>query len=556
MRKALTVFLSSTGADLADYREAVMERLQGSDHIDCDGMENFGARDASPEDFCRKRAQECDVFVGLIGHYRGADVPGDNDQRSFTEMEYDSATDAGKPRLMYIVPDNFHPEAPPQSKKAARQQATFRKRVLNKRVVSKNFESPDKLAGAVAVDLMNYLVDKVAAGLAASTAGRPLPGQADAVKEAVAATAEGAAEGDERLTRALRLLEEGKTAEAEPLLRAVAKEREAQVAHDRKEAAAAYRHLGAIAGLREPKRAVEAYAKAVELDPDDIHGQFWLGWLQKTRGYLEIAQACFDRTLALAAGGKHNWHSYWAQLGKGDIEFARGHLGKALAAYRSAEKRAKQMSKDNLESRQWQRDLSVSYDRIGDVVVAQGKLNEALQSFRNGLVIRERLTKADSDNDGWQRDLSVSYNKIGDVLVDQGKRDEALQAYRDGLAIIDRLAKADPGNAEWQRDLSVSYNKIGDVLVEQGKRDEALQAFRDSLAIADRLAQADPANVQWQVDLLWSHWRLAWRGDEPARRWQLIVTTLRKLKAEDKLTAEQATWLPLAEAELAKVKGK
>jgi hypothetical protein len=41
---------------------------------------------------------------------------------------------------------------------------------------------------------------------------------------------------------------------------------------------------------------------------------------------------------------------------------------------------------------------------------------------------------------GWQRDLSVSYNKVGDVLVAQGKLDEALKSYRDSLAIAERLA--------------------------------------------------------------------------------------------------------------------
>src|SRR5260370_4864213 len=78
------------------------------------------------------------------------------------------------------------------------------------------------------------------------------------------------------------------------------------------------------------------------------------------------------------------------------------------------------------------------------------------------------LAKADPGNAGWQRDLSVSYNKVGDVLVGQGNLQEALQAYRDSLAIFERLANADPGNAGWQRDLSVSYERVGDVLVEQG----------------------------------------------------------------------------------------
>ena len=95
----------------------------------------------------------------------------------------------------------------------------------------------------------------------------------------------------------------------------------------------------------------------------------------------------------------------------------------------------------------------------------------------------------------WQRDLAVSYDKVGDVLVAQGNLAEALKAYQDSLAIRDRLAKADPGNAGWQRDLSVSYDKIGDVLVAQGNLAEALKSYQDSLAITDRLAKADPGNA-------------------------------------------------------------
>src|SRR4051794_19660638 len=91
---------------------------------------------------------------------------------------------------------------------------------------------------------------------------------------------------------------------------------------------------------------------------------------------------------------------------------------------------------------------------------------------------RERLAKSDPGNAGWQRDLSVSYEKIGDVQVAQGDLASALQSYRASLRIRERLAKSDPGNAGWQRDLSVSYEKIGDVQVAQGDLASALQSYR------------------------------------------------------------------------------
>ena len=108
------------------------------------------------------------------------------------------------------------------------------------------------------------------------------------------------------------------------------------------------------------------------------------------------------------------------------------------------------------------------WNYAGDYQVNRGALRLALDAYSSGLAIADRLAKADPGNAGWQRDLSVSYSKIGEVLVAQGNLPEALKTYRDSLAIADRLAKADPGNAGWQRDLSVSYAKVGDVLVAQG----------------------------------------------------------------------------------------
>ncbi len=104
----------------------------------------------------------------------------------------------------------------------------------------------------------------------------------------------------------------------------------------------------------------------------------------------------------------------------------------------------------------------------------------------------DRLAKSDPGNAGWQRDLSVSYDRVGDVLVAQGNLPEALKTFRDGLAIRDRLAKSDPGNAGWQRDLSVSYDRVGDVLVAQGNLPEALKTFRDGLAICRPAGEIRP----------------------------------------------------------------
>ena len=126
-----------------------------------------------------------------------------------------------------------------------------------------------------------------------------------------------------------------------------------------------------------------------------------------------------------------------------------------------------------------------------------------MREYREAAAVADRLAKADPGNAGSQRDLSVSYDRIGDVLVAQGTLAEALTSFRDSLAIRDRLAKADPGNAGSQRDLSVSLRaRSATRWLRKAISPRRRLAFRDSLAIADRLAKADPGNAGWQRDLV------------------------------------------------------
>ena len=85
----MKAFLSSTAKDLKDHRTAAAQAIRRMDGWECVQMEDFGARDALPDDFCRARVSECDVFVGLVGHLYGSSPPGQS--ISFTEREYDAA---------------------------------------------------------------------------------------------------------------------------------------------------------------------------------------------------------------------------------------------------------------------------------------------------------------------------------------------------------------------------------------------------------------------------------------------------------------------------------
>src|ERR1700719_2915685 len=61
-----------------------------------------------------------------------------------------------------------------------------------------------------------------------------------------------------------------------------------------------------------------------------------------------------------------------------------------------------------------QRDLSISYDRMGDLFSAFAQGEEARQAFGKSLAIRERLAQAEPDRADYQRDLIVSYVKMSE----------------------------------------------------------------------------------------------------------------------------------------------
>jgi tetratricopeptide (TPR) repeat protein len=327
-----------------------------------------------------------------------------------------------------------------------------------------------------------------------------VPGARISLTRAITAIAEGAAT-DPRYAQALALLRAGKPNDAEPLLRAVAEDKAKRAGNDAKDAAAAYRNLASIAAVSDPKRARDYYGQAARLDPSDLLGMYWNGWYQQDAGELDAAQAAYAQVIAAAKPGNDDEALLGAQLGTGGIQDQRGSLAAALATYQSANKFADRLAGSDPGNVLWQRELALSYSKIGDVEVPQGQLRAALASYQSGFAIFDRLASSEPGNDNRQRDLEFSHINIGDVELAQGGVAAALGSYQAALAIADRLARANPDNIKWQRDLSVSYDRLGDAQVQQNSQPAALSSYQAGLAIALRLAKSDPGNGGWWRDL-------------------------------------------------------
>ena len=86
----------------------------------------------------------------------------------------------------------------------------------------------------------------------------------------------------------------------------------------------------------------------------------------------------------------------------------------------------------------------------------------------------------------------------------------------------------------------------------------ALSSYSKGLEIREKLAARDPANRQWKTDLVLSLWRVASVLEQqgaPQKReagvnYQRALEILRPLAIENRLTAEQKTWISRLEARL------
>jgi WD40 repeat protein len=111
----------------------------------CD-MEYFTARDEKPESYCRRQVEACDLYVGIIGFRYGSSVR-DRPELSYTELEFEAATERGIPRLIFLLDDEANVPVRMVTDVGERQerQAAFRRRLAESGLIVKKFSDPKDL---------------------------------------------------------------------------------------------------------------------------------------------------------------------------------------------------------------------------------------------------------------------------------------------------------------------------------------------------------------------------------------------------------------------------
>ncbi len=150
------VFISHT-SELHEFPRAksfvtaVKDAISAAGHVIVD-MADFPAVDLPPARACAERVRGCEIYVGVLGTRYGSPVR-DRPEMSYTELEFETATDASMDRLMFLLATDSEDVGIPLSKLIDREfgtrQDAFRHRVQSSGLTTRSFTNPDELGRLV-----------------------------------------------------------------------------------------------------------------------------------------------------------------------------------------------------------------------------------------------------------------------------------------------------------------------------------------------------------------------------------------------------------------------
>ncbi len=222
---------------------------------------------------------------------------------------------------------------------------------------------------------------------------------------------------DELKQSALKKLEENKPAEASELLEQSLAKRSEVMSKD-------WVDVGNIAYLTDSQKALDAYQKAIAINPDNIVAWNQLGLIYKRLGRLDKAAEAYNHVLELAGADESLQAAAYGNLGT--IYQTRGELDKAEEYHLKALKIDKALGR--------QEGIAPDYGNLGLIYRTRGELDKAEEFLLKSLKINEAL--------GRREGMAKQYGNLGLIYGTRGELGRACQYWKKSVAIFKKIGSA------------------------------------------------------------------------------------------------------------------
>ncbi len=318
----------------------------------------------------------------------------------------------------------------------------------------------------------------------------------NAAKQIEAAVMDLAQRNDPRAKEAVEALQRGSTREAEAFFNAAYED---NVRSGNNAAAAkALRNIAAFNRLTNVVKALDAYAEAVQLDPDNYANWIDLGNLALLAGRFSQADEAFGRAFALAKDHAEKdpaWRRelFNAQLLVGDSLLGQGKYAEARENYEGALQIVRALMQSAPDNIDLKTQLSYVLERTGHIFTAERNYSAALIRYQGALdLVRSRATVADPSS---QRDLGMALLEVGHVHRYLGEPQLAMNAYSEAVDVLRGLAMNHAEDPRFWDALAQAYRAMGNMSAGQGKWAEADSYYQRALYFTSQLADRDTGNV-------------------------------------------------------------
>ena len=292
------------------------------------------------------------------------------------------------------------------------------------------------------------------------------------------------------------------------------------------------------------KSTVDRETMLALLDMADMVLQFGAGDSDNTESAVKLAQTLQERGLKIAQtlaadhpddlDAQRDLAVTYDKMG--DASMRTRNVTKAHGYYARSAAITRKLVEEDPSNAKLKRDFALSHFRIGDISLLMGKPEAAPDLYKQGLEILQVLA-ADPNNLTAQRDLALSYSRLGDLHDKLSNSKAALDYYERGLAIEQRLAADAPDNVEVQRGLLLTFHRLGDAVLKAGQASKADEYYKQSLSIAIRMTEADPSDAVAQRDLLLTYTRLGDTLVQTGKAEVAVERYMKALKISEKLIA-------------------